>query len=819
MISRFLTFLLLVPVIALASGTEMPSRVLYDGAESAPTSFRAAWLAPKLSVSLPAPAAKKAATMEDGRLRIGDVRGVEKASPIGDWIPADGGYVSRLRASSAGAAGIRVKLTLGTVPGAIEARVQGSGERIEAMTVDPFLGTEAWTPWTQGDTQTIELFSPVLPSPGAVSIGALVHFTDSPFAKAAASCTFQVVCSTGDSALDVAIAERKKSVARITFINNGGSFLCTSTLLNTEKFPAAYIVTANHCIDDASSASSISTFWFYENTACGSDVVNPNYVQVAGGTALVFANHNTDATLLLMNRTPPTGVVYSSWSAARLNAGDAVVSISNPRGDTLRYALATLNQEFRIVGYPYDMYAVSFTKGIIEPGSSGSGLFSMSGGSLQYRGTLSGSTVQTPGGLTCSTINQEYGLYTRFEVFEPEIDQYIRLAAQAPDDAPNRPQDLFNAPFSDPTGVDMPLDQRTSALTFANRRIDYAGDQDVYRFRLSVPASVTVGTTGNIDTVGQLLDSNGIEIDSNDDGASGNTNFSITRQLAAGTYYVQVAHWEPQATGVYGLTMSAVVTGNNFTDLWWNSAESGWGVNINHQGDTLFATLFTYDLDGTAMWLVMSAGTKQSDGSYSGTLYRTTGTPFNAQTFAPIGPANYTTVGTMRFNFANNGQSGTMVYSVNGNTLSKNITRNTFATHPTCAFTIAERTTATNYQDLWYNPNESGWGVNVTHQGDTLFATLFIYDTNGQGTWLVMSNGVKTATGTYSGTLYRTTGPPYNASPFTPIGPGNYTTVGTMTFTFVTGTAGSLVYTFNGSSVTKLIQRLVIASPTTLCTP
>src|SRR5258706_2850777 len=221
MISRFLTFLLLVPVIALASGTEMPSRVLHDGAESAPTSFRAAWLAPKLSVSLPAPAAKEAATMEDGRLRIGDVRGLEKASPIGDWIAVDGGYVSRLRASSAGAAGIRVKLTLGTVPGAIEARVQGSGKRIEAMTVDPFLGTEAWTPWTQGDTQMIELFSPVLPSPGAVSLGALVHFTDSPFAKAAAaSCTFQVACSTGDSALDVAIAERQQSLARSTFINN-----------------------------------------------------------------------------------------------------------------------------------------------------------------------------------------------------------------------------------------------------------------------------------------------------------------------------------------------------------------------------------------------------------------------------------------------------------------------------------------------------------------------------------------------------------------------------------------------------------------------
>ena len=33
----------------------------------------------------------------------------------------------------------------------------------------------------------------------------------------------------------------------------------------------------------------------------------------------------------------------------------------------------------------------------------------------------------------------------------------------------------------------------------------------------------------------------------------------------------------------------------NYTALWWNPAESGWGVNFNHQGNILFGTLFTYD--------------------------------------------------------------------------------------------------------------------------------------------------------------------------------------------------------------------------------
>ena len=29
----------------------------------------------------------------------------------------------------------------------------------------------------------------------------------------------------------------------------------------------------------------------------------------------------------------------------------------------------------------------------------------------------------------------------------------------------------------------------------------------------------------------------------------------------------------------------------NYTDLWWNAAESGWGINVTHQDQILFATM------------------------------------------------------------------------------------------------------------------------------------------------------------------------------------------------------------------------------------
>jgi len=34
-----------------------------------------------------------------------------------------------------------------------------------------------------------------------------------------------------------------------------------------------------------------------------------------------------------------------------------------------------------------------------------------------------------------------------------------------------------------------------------------------------------------------------------------------------------------------------------------------------------------------------------------------------------------------------------------------------------------------NATDLWINPNESGWGLNVIHQGGTLFKRVLTYET------------------------------------------------------------------------------------------
>lgn len=257
----------------------------------------------------------------------------------------------------------------------------------------------------------------------------------------------------------------------------------------------------------------------------------------------------------------------------------------------------------------------------------------------------------------------------------------------------------------------------------------------------------------------------------------------------------------------------------NYEGLWWNApaaSESGWGINLAHQGDVIFATWFTYDASGKAWWLSMTAFRTAPD-AFAGTLYETRGPAFSAVPFDPA-VVTRTAVGTgsLTFSDANN---GTFAYTVNGIRQTKPITREVFGPLPTCAFgALANLSLATSYQDLWWAApaaSESGWGVNLTQQGDTIFATWFTYDVDGAPLWL-SATASKSAPGVYTGMLLRTTGPAFNAVPFDSSRVGR-TSVGTATFSFGNGDAGTFAYTVNGVAQAKSIVREVLRAPGTVC--
>ena len=255
----------------------------------------------------------------------------------------------------------------------------------------------------------------------------------------------------------------------------------------------------------------------------------------------------------------------------------------------------------------------------------------------------------------------------------------------------------------------------------------------------------------------------------------------------------------------------------NVQGLWYKApaeSESGWGVGLAHQGDILFVTWFTYDLDGTQMWLVGPDVRRTTGNTYAGTLYRTTGPAFNA---VPFGAFTVNAVGTATFNFTG-ASSGTFTYTVNGVTQSKAITRQIFDTPPTCSAGGAPAATP-NFTDLWYRApaeSEPGWGVSLTHQSDVLFAAWFTYDSTGRGMWVVGSRLERTTGNSFTGPLYRTTGPAFSANPWNPAGVVA-TQVGTATFAFTDSSSGTFNYTVEGITQSKAITRQGFSTPPTVC--
>ena len=89
----------------------------------------------------------------------------------------------------------------------------------------------------------------------------------------------------------------------------------------------------------------------------------------------------------------------------------------------------------------------------------------------------------------------------------------------------------------------------------ASSTIDPEYDNDYFKLELSEPTEVAIRASGYPDTVGELQNSSGTVIASNDDGflPGGRTNFLIRENLAAGVYYVKVGSFDERSDGPYSV--------------------------------------------------------------------------------------------------------------------------------------------------------------------------------------------------------------------------------------------------------------------------
>jgi len=106
----------------------------------------------------------------------------------------------------------------------------------------------------------------------------------------------------------------------------------------------------------------------------------------------------------------------------------------------------------------------------------------------------------------------------------------------------------------------------------------------------------------------------------------------------------------------------------DYTDMWWNPSESGWGISFAQHAGThqVFAVWYTYDPRELAtsgqfkpIWIVMPGGTWTSPTRLTGTAYVANGVPFNQ----PGSNPNNNAVGSFTFDFANT-SSGTFTYAI-----------------------------------------------------------------------------------------------------------------------------------------------------------
>lgn len=230
-----------------------------------------------------------------------------------------------------------------------------------------------------------------------------------------------------------------------------------------------------------------------------------------------------------------------------------------------------------------------------------------------------------------------------------------------------------------------------------------------------------------------------------------------------------------------------------YQGLWWNPAESGWGLSIAQHDATIFAALYTYDQAALPVWYVMSDCALQAN-RCSGEIYRVAGGS------APTVPWNGSTkeivkAGDATIDFAD-ASNATLNFNLGGVAGTRSISRQIFA---------SGGVPAVDYTDLWWNPAESGWGVALTHQQDVIFLSWYTYGENGQPRWYVASNCAMHGSGC-NGDLYEVSGGTALTAPWD--GAHKMTSkVGTVTLVFSDSDNGRMDYTIHDVAASRSITR------------
>lgn len=404
-----------------------------------------------------------------------------------------------------------------------------------------------WSPTITGDTVGVEMETAPSTHEGEVSlhIVGVSHIHRSPWEssrseevppKNAVPCEpVQVACKTLPSCPNSA-------VARLSFTDEAGvSYLCTGTAVNSERsrddnLDTPYVMTAEHCIGSHTLADSVETRWHYEHENCDASGPVPDYTELHGGAELVVSDPDSDSSLLRLRDALPNNACLAGWNSdGGWARGTEVTSLHHPGGDPKQWAGGDVDATD--VVDEVDSIKVTWTEGQTLGGSSGAGLFTAVDGTDVLVGTLSG-------GPPC-TVAEPVDYYGRFDRF---FDNHAGVHLQHTD-----------PPSEDDHGDTVAAASPVVIGSEASGELDNGADADVFRIAVLRRGTLTVYTTGSVDTVGRLKREDGSTVAFNDDADYPNdTNFRIEADVARGTYYVKVTGYDETETGSYRLVVEFV---------------------------------------------------------------------------------------------------------------------------------------------------------------------------------------------------------------------------------------------------------------------
>ncbi|WGZ95187.1 MAG: hypothetical protein QJT81_04115 [Candidatus Thiothrix putei] len=379
------------------------------------------------------------------RTRIGMSRAVPNTLGEPDtwqWLAVEGGQVAHLGWRSPDAKRIRGQFVLGNLPAGVELRFYAphDPQQVYAYTHDtlkPQIIQQAgeatfWSPSLAGDTLRVEVFVPegIAPDALALRVVKLSHSVLDPLTGAvqrgtlednAVACFVDMACATPEWQL------RGSSTALFLVVNEDIEYFCTGELLNNTRADGKpYFLTANHCVDSAAVATTLNSFWFYENSSCGGSDARDKVLRADGGATLLVTDKTLDTTLLSLNKIPAQGVLFAGWSNRALPSGQAIAGIHHALTLPKQFALGTFVDygtfaASGLVRDPQGEFAVvRWLNGTTDKGASGSGLWFEEQGKYYVNGVLSrgtsSSSCERPDGIA---------LYGRFDQAYPLLKPWL----------------------------------------------------------------------------------------------------------------------------------------------------------------------------------------------------------------------------------------------------------------------------------------------------------------------------------------------------------------------------------------------------------